>query len=253
MTTFCPQCGASPRLQDIHADTRTIQCRFCGTQYSADELVSDPWDGQTEKKKRRAAVFDASQPRNIKLREEGLTLVMDRRTPLAKALGVLAFSVFWLVVTLAIFGGMMSAAASRRSVTNMQASGSLSLFILIFVAIGLYTLIQGLYQLINTQTYRIDSHQIQVVNHPIPLPGKTIDTQALEQAYVQEHKHTSRSKHGTRTTYSYSVKLIFRDQAEHMTLTAGLPRDCALFIEQTLESYLHVEDVPVRGEYGKGA
>lgn len=240
MSMICPQCGASPRLQDIHQATRTIQCRVCDTRYSADDLMSNPWAEKPEKQKRQVNIV---QPANIHLHKEGTTLVLDYRQPwLGKLIGT-GVGIFWI-----IFGGAILYSLFRGvNPANSQMIPMLIGLLLVLASFtaGFYLLAISLRDLLTSKTFRINPQQIEIINHPLRRPGKTIDIHRLQHVEARITSDLIVRNTLTQTVYPYSVvKLIFSDHTEPVVLLAHIPFQDALFIHETLRDYLHLEDAP---------
>jgi hypothetical protein len=121
-------------------------------------------------------------------------------------------------------------------------------FYLISVAIGIgltYYVIAGWLN----RTHIIISHnKIAVYHRPIPwLGNKELDASNLKQLYTK--RKISQSGNGTSVTYE--VHAIMRND-RNIKLVRGLESsEQALYIEQEIEKYLGIEDLPVKGELGE--
>ena len=122
------------------------------------------------------------------------------------------------------------------------------LFPLIHVAVGVwlvYYVIAGWFN----HTHIFVSHGKLAVRHkPIPWIGnKEIASSNLKQLYTKEK--ILRSRNGR--TVRYEVHAITHG-GRNVKLVEGLDSsEQALFIEQEIEKYLNITDVPVKGEFGE--
>lgn len=243
MPLFCPMCGGPSRFVDIDDQTQSIRCRFCNAEYSAAQLVNEQGRRDDPRDRRRREI-KLPQPKSIQMREDGLDLIITRKWKVSSGLGALFFAVVWLIPSILIF-----------AVPDTQWEGGEAppfWFGALFIGVGLLVLVIAIYALVNSTTYRINRQRIVVTHHPLPWPGKTLDLDGVEQLYVKQHISTSRSSNGSSsTTITYSLNKILRD-GQHVTIDNNLQPEAALFIEQEIERLLRIENLPVRGEYGKG-
>ena len=125
------------------------------------------------------------------------------------------------------------------------ASGNLItlLFPLLHVAVGIgltYYVVAGWFN----RTHIYVSHGKMAVRHgPIPWFGnKELDTSSFKQLYTKEKISRNRNR-----TVTYETHVITRDSKD-LKLVGGLDTsEQALYIEQAIETYLGIEDMPVKG------
>ncbi len=241
MPMFCPACGGPARFIDIQTETQTIKCRFCGAEFSAAQLLNE--EGRREEERPRRKEIRLPQPKSVKMREDGLDLLITRKWPISTGIGALFFGIVWTGIT-SVFILIPSDGWEGGDAPPFW-------FIGLFLAIGLLTLATGIYSLVNSTTYRINRQRIVLTHHPLPWPSKTLDLDGVEQLYVKQHVSTSSSNGRSSTTITYSLNKVMRD-GRHIKIDSNLQPEAALFIEQEIERLLRLENVPVRGEYGKG-
>ena len=84
----------------------------------------------------------------------------------------------------------------------------------------------------------------------VPLPylgNKTVEASDVKQVYSKER--ISRSRRGGSVTYEVHA---LTHSGRNLKLLSGLPNsEQALFIEQEIERFLRIQDVPVRGEIAR--
>ncbi|MFQ3646216.1 MAG: hypothetical protein SNJ54_02800 [Anaerolineae bacterium] len=242
MPMFCPMCGGPARFVDIQTETQTIKCRFCNAEYSAAQLLNET--GRREEPRNRRKEIRLPQPKSIKISEDGLDLIITRKWPVSSGIGALFFGIVWTCISSFIF--LIPAGEWDGGEAPPFWFGAL------FLGVGILVLVIGIYALVNSTTYRINRQRITLTHHPLPWPGKTLDLDGVEQLYVKQHISTSRSSSGgSSTTITYSLNKVMRD-GRHVTIDSNMQPEAALFIEQEIERLLRLENLPVRGEYGKG-
>jgi hypothetical protein len=135
------------------------------------------------------------------------------------------------------------------SMVSQGAPWIMILFPIGHVAVGVGLTYYTIAGFMNRTFIKINQQWITVTHGPLPWIGnKRIDRIQIGQLYAEEiRSQTSRGG----TSYQYLLNIILRDNTK-LKLLAGLPSpDVALFIEQTIEEYLCIEDKPVIGEISK--
>lgn len=121
----------------------------------------------------------------------------------------------------------------------------IAFFLPIFhVAMGVWLIYLSIASWFNRTIITASPSKISIRHRPIPWMGN-IDMNAfnLKQLYTKEI--VSRTRNGTSLTYS--VRIITND-GRNKELIADLESiEQALFIEQKIEKYLNITDVPVKG------
>jgi hypothetical protein len=238
MPMFCPMCGGPARFIDIQAETQSIRCRFCQAEYSAAHLLNE--QGQREDPRdRRHKEIRLPQPKSVKVREDGLDLLITHKWPVLSAIPAFIFGTIWTCIS-SIF--LLIPASDWEG-----GEAPPFWFIGLFLSVGVIVLLTGVYMLFNSTTYRINRQRLVVKHHPLPWPGGTFDLDGVEQLYVKQHINRSSNS----TSVTYSLNKVTRD-GRHTQIQSGLQPEVALYIEQEIERLLRIKNVPVRGEYGKG-
>jgi hypothetical protein len=112
------------------------------------------------------------------------------------------------------------------------------------VIANVYTTMTGL---LNSTHIIIGQGKLVVRHKPIPwLGNKNIDTSNFKQLYSIDKIH--RSKNGSYQTYE--VHAITRDDLTIKLVTGLETSEQALYVEQEVEKFLGIEDIPVKGEIG---
>ena len=131
----------------------------------------------------------------------------------------------------------------------IRASNTMMLvFPLIHVVIGAGLTYYVLASYINRTYIRVDQSYISITHAPLPAFGnKTVSASDVKQVYSKER--VSRSRRGTSVTYE--VHALTHSGRNTKLLGGLLNSEQALFIEQEIEKFLRIKDVPVRGEISR--
>ena len=126
-----------------------------------------------------------------------------------------------------------------------QANLLMVLFPLIHVAAGIGITYTALACWVNTTRITVDQGKVTVRHGPLPWIGnKELDASNLKQLYSKEQISNSRNS----TTVTYEVHAVTAT-GKNEKLVSGLESsEQALYIEQEIERYFRIEDVPVRGQ-----
>jgi len=129
-----------------------------------------------------------------------------------------------------------------------QKAYTMGLFGLAHGAVGIGLLYGTLAGFFNKTYFRMAYDSLSIRHRPFPWIGqRTIAKGELKQLYSTKVIH--HGEHGD--TVTYAVRVITR-QGKTIELVSGLlSSEEALFIEQEIEKYLKIEDVPVPGELSR--
>ena len=115
-------------------------------------------------------------------------------------------------------------------------------------AIGLGLTYGTIAGFVNRTLIRISPSQLTVGHGPLPWWGnKQLDATGIAQVYCKER--VSRGRNGTSITYA--VHAALRDGADAKLVDALDSPEQALYLEQEIERFLGIKDVPVRGELAR--
>jgi hypothetical protein len=118
-------------------------------------------------------------------------------------------------------------------------------FPLFHVAMGVGLTYYTLTRLVNRTTIEVSRNQLTIRHGPLPWPGN-LDVPGSHFTQLYGEEITTKNK-GT-TTYTYNLIALDRD-GRKVKLISGLPeKDQVLYLEQTLERRLGIEDTVVEGE-----
>ena len=123
------------------------------------------------------------------------------------------------------------------------------LFPILHVIAGIGITYTVLTSFFNKTTIDLIDDELMIKHGPIPWfrGNQDVNINEIEQFYVRE----IRSQNNNSTTYNYGVWAIMMD-GSRLDLTNGvtMTADYALVVEEKLETYLDIEDVPVKGAFG---
>jgi hypothetical protein len=124
------------------------------------------------------------------------------------------------------------------------------LFPILHVAVGVYLTYYTLCLFFNKTFIDADSQYLTVVHKPIPWwrGNRKIPTGQVKQLYVVEKKSTG--KNGVSYTYELRAKLRDGSEKDLLSLDGASSEDIHA-IEEHLERFMGIEDLPVKGEYAK--
>ena len=119
------------------------------------------------------------------------------------------------------------------------------LFPLIHVGIGVGLTYYVICSVVNTTTILVSRGVLSLTHGPLWWPGGSLEipTSEVDQLYCTRHVH----RHKNSRSVTFTVNVLQRDQIS-AKLLSGLNKQQALYIEQTIEDHLKIEDVPVDGE-----
>ena len=183
--------------------------------------------------------MDVGLPDKLELRNEGSGMEISWRWFGWSVLFMTVFAVFW--------DGFLFVWYSIALSTG-PALSLMTLFPIIHVAIGVGITYSCLACWINRTSVKVNQGRITVRHGPLPWIGnKELDAASLKQLYTKEKVTTNRNS----TTTTYEVHVLTAN-GRNVKLVSGLEfSEQALYIEQEIERYFRIEDVPVRGQIGE--
>jgi hypothetical protein len=154
--------------------------------------------------------------------------------------GSAAGTVAIIAVTIGMIQKMQSLMASGSETLMLEACG------IVMLAMW-YT---PLAHILNKTHFIVSRGMIEVRHRPLPWPGnKKLIIKNIKQLYVREKVRIVEGERRSQEFY-YEVRAILRRR--HVTLYGPLQSsEQAFYIEQKIEEYLGIEDVPVAGEGGR--
>lgn len=224
----CRNCGSTLAPEHISAQLAAARCPHCHALFALPaSLAAPPSIPRPE----------VALPPRFTLRHHDGTLTITRRWFSPVAFFLLFFAVFWngfLIVwhTIALSGGMWF----------------MSAFGLIHTAVGLWLIYWVAAMFMNSTVIHASRDWLQVRCGPLPWPGK----QDLPRPQIHQLYCTEKVSHGKNgSSAQYRVEAVL-DGNRRATLAKGFANpEQALFVEQQLEKFLGIADLPVAGEHGR--
>ncbi len=280
MHVHCESCNAMVRADDMNLATGLAKCRFCHAVFplpgellgparpavppplAAPDLSpaalsasraapppsssTEPAEGETvevwEDEERVEVWEDLPGVRPIVVRPEGLGVIdqggsrmIVRRWRSLKYWFFAVFSVFWMGFLVMWYGMALLSGAPLVFL----------LFPLIHLAVGVGLVYVTAAGFLNRTHLRVADGVLTVTHGPVPWPGnRSIPLAELEQLYTEEK--VARGKNGV--TVTYDLKGVLRNGRRVSIFSGADDRDVALYAERQLETWLGIQDRPVRGE-----
>jgi hypothetical protein len=234
----CPSCGSALRALDISQETMSGRCPACHTLVdlrAAAPLPVPAAAGTRHDLGETRDMLPVPLPAGIRVEARGRDLAIVRRWFSWVYLLLLFFCVMWFGFLAVWYGLAFSSDAPLM----------FKLFPLIHVAAGLFLAYTTVAGFLNSTTFRIDRDHLTVRHGPLPWRGNLdVSTLQLEQLFCTEN--VVRTRNGT--TLRYGVEALLKD-GSHLKVVSSLDaREQALFIEQTLEKHLGIQNRRVRSE-----
>jgi len=233
----CKSCNAPILDSDIQWNLGLARCSHCGTVFN---LKGGPAASPANYGQQQVAANTNWQrpavplPPGLAVNNLGSGIEIDYRWFNWGILFVLFFAVFW--------NGFMIfwyAMALRSQAWPMALFGIFHLSIGIFLA---YTSLAGL---LNHTLIRVEMGELKIEHTPLPWMGNRV-LQVAEIAQLYSKEHISRSKNGTHITYAVHVALRAGNQIKLVDRLHTAEQ--ALYVEQTLERAMGIQDRPMSGE-----
>lgn len=208
---------------------------------------------QNEVSEEKSSSTPVPMPEGIDLRRGADSIAIDRRWKSSQFYFTLVFGVIWNIILFPMIGAFLGVGDEIGPF-----GGFMLVFFLPFIAVGVGMIYYSIAGFLNTTSIAVQNGQISVIHAPVPWPGgQSIPAGDITQLYVKEVRHTSTSSSSgrsgrRRTTYTYTVMVVFGPQNREKTLVRSLSEvNQALFIEYTIERFLGIADRAIRGEIRK--
>jgi hypothetical protein len=175
-------------------------------------------------------------PEKFNLNENAREVIIEKKWLSPRHIALCVFALIWNSMLVFFYSAMLMG----------QVPYFIYLFPILHVAAGIWMLYTSLCGFFNKTIIRADKQQITVRHTPLPWSGqKTVDNQDIHQLYVIQQIKSNRSS----TYITYDVQLITKNN-KALPLVKGLETaEEARFIEQKLETFLHIENNPVSGAF----
>ena len=234
MNITCPGCNAIVPAENIHLAEKIAKCSSCNSVFNcADQLSSitgnnNGYGGFFHSKS------EVQLPKRMSAGQVDLGYQITIKWFSPKFIFFLIFCLFWDGI-LSVFVFTFISQGEPHMILILSVHGLAGLGLTYYTIAGF----------LNTTIISIAGDQISVKMTPLPWFGmKTINAAGMQQFYCKQK--ISRGRNSTTITYEVHVKSA--DSGDYK-LIAGLDKEeQAFFIEQEIEKYLGIKDVPVQGE-----
>jgi hypothetical protein len=233
VTIHCKTCGAPLEERDLDRTRGLARCGHCDTVVELD--------------------FERPQPA-VRAPHERLPVAMPERFELEHEAGELVIRwgwfntrhLIWFVFLVGWFGVMVNEYTGFFSPTGPSgdaSSGEMLFVVLVHGGFGLVMAYVTLCGFINNTTVRARDGIVHIQHGPLPWPGSG-KVEGIRQLFSKEKVHQRRRG---RVSYSYELHAV---TTRGMRKLVGRLEEAAqaLWLEQTLEERLNIEDRPVGGE-----
>lgn len=249
MQLTCGQCGAPFRAADLHLDRGIAVCSACGgVQRLPGPIIPDA-KNKSEGPANRKPSIDVPVPERFTVEDDGHALTIR----FGWFQWILLFLLFFVIAWDSFLIGWYWMLTSGPFGGNNGMPDPFMLIFFVFpiahVAVGVGLTYFVLAGFLNSTVIRVVDGMLSVQHGPLPWRGNLdLLTDGIEQIYCQNKLHTSRDEDGrSSTSMHYEVHAVVAGQKRK--LLSGLREaDQALFVEQTLERFLKIEDRAVPGE-----
>ena len=249
MQLTCGQCGAPFRAADLHLDRGIAVCSACGGVQRLPGPITSGATSDSEAPVNRKPSGDVPVPDRFTVDVDGSELMIRWRWFQA----VLFFLLFFAIAWDSFLAGWYWMLTSEPFGGHAGMPGPFKLIFFVFpiahVAVGVGLTYFVLAGFLNSTVIRVFDGTLSVRHGPLPWRGNLdLPSDEIEQIYCQNKFRTSRNEDGhTSSSMQYEVHAIVAGQKRK--LLGGLHEaDHALFIEQTLERFLKIEDRAGPGE-----
>ncbi|HYH98412.1 hypothetical protein [Hyalangium sp.] len=234
MQLSCEVCHAPLRPEDVRLDIAVAKCHSCNAVY---DLSGRKARGLTAPASDRPRLTRAKAPLPARFQVEdndGATRITWRWFNPA-FIFLLFFCAAWDGFLVLWYGIALSADAPIIAI----------LFPIAHVAVGVGLTYYTLTGLVNRTTVEVSRNQLTIRHGPLPWTGnRDVPGRQFTQLYGEEVVKTNK---GTQTL-TYDLFALDRE-GRKIKLISGLnEKDQVLYLEQTLERRLGIEDAPVGGE-----
>lgn len=232
MLLDCPHCQTLVSAKDINLDSGEAHCSHCGQVFDfEDEIKKDPF--------RRPEIVMPEGVDVLKL-SSMLDIVVDwyQAAPKRRIGSMVFSSFFWNIVLIPL-------------ILFLAFNGQFVMVLFFFghVLTGLALVAYLIALFLNKTHIEVTEEGINLRHEPIPTPFNKdihIPKSSIAQLYVS--KYTQRfGRERKKGIEAYALHAVTTN-GKVIDLVKGMNAEAQLFLEQEIETYLKIKDVPVRGE-----
>lgn len=249
MQLNCGQCGAPFRAADLHLDRGIAVCSACGGVQRLPGPVTSETPHNAGASANRKSQGDVPVPDRFTVENDGMELTIRQRWFQWGLLFLLFFAIAWDSFLVGWYWMLTSGPFGGNNVMPDPMKLIFFVFPIAHVAVGVGLTYFVLAGFLNSTVIRVADGILSVRHGPLPWRGDLdLPSDEIEQIYCQNKLRSSRDDNGhASTSMSYEVHAVVAGLKRK--LLSGLHEaDHALFVEQTLERFLKIEDRAVPGE-----
>lgn len=229
MKVSCPNCNSEIPASDVDIKSRIAKCIACSNIFDCSDQL-DAISSKDDHKERE----NIGMPKGILMKKDIGKLIIERNWFSPAIIFLTGFCLFW-------DGFMITwyAIAISKGIWIMALFGTLHAIVGICLT---YFVVAGY---VNRTYITVTSSMFEIKHKPLPFfKAISMPSRDLKQLYSKEN--ISRSSDSASCTYEVHAKTY---SGENIKLVDNLQNgEQALYIEQEVERYLHIDDEPVRGE-----
>lgn len=224
----CPNCNTAIKSEDINISQVVAKCSNCHTVFSFSEQLL-----QSGRERPEVLLPDGMDA--LKLMSE-----LDIRFKWRKSMSgfLIFFTIFWNAIVIPM-----------TLVALFTGAFEMLLFMSLHILIGVSMLYYTIAVFVNTTYIIVDHGKISIEHRPLKIPfypNREIPSRNVEQIYTYKYES---SKTNGRPNYSFAVQAKLKNGSEVKLLKGLKNANQAQYIEQEIERFLRIKDMPVEEEY----
>jgi len=232
MQLHCPNCRSPIPASDINIREMAAKCIDCQHLFFFDR--------------------DGVQPATATSTSKGAIELPDGMK-VQRLLNELEISYNWrrhasgFLILFGLFWNAMLIPFLLVGLTSGQYVVLLAISLHLLIGIGLLYYI--LASLLNTTYVSVTPLELQVEHRPLPVPMQTkrvLSSRQIAQVYVKKYAN---GKTNGQPNWAYAVEVLLQNQAAIRLLGGLKTADFALYLEQEIERFLHIDDRRVKAEW----
>jgi hypothetical protein len=235
MQLSCEVCHAPLRPEDVRLDLAVAKCHSCNAVYDLSGRKARGLSAPAQDRPRLVRP-KAPLPSRFKVTEEdGAATRITWRWFTPAHIFMLFFCIAWDGFLFMWYG----IAFTTDSPLIMK------VFPIAHVAVGVGITYSTLTGFLNRTTVEVSRHRLSIRHGPLPWVGnRDVPGRQFTQLYGEENVKTNKGS----TSYTYDLIALDREGRKIKLLSGLTEKDQVLYLEQTLERRLGIEDTPVDGE-----
>jgi len=240
LTLQCPSCGGK---SSFSSNSNRFVCQYCGNEHifhlpaqRADAVLA--LKGGVDRALRARLRPVSPRPGKVRLKKDDQSLRLSWRWFSSKFLFLIFFCIAWDSFLVFWYGAALAMPGTPWIMI---------VFPIVHLAVGIGLTYYTLAGIFNTTTVNVDRNTFSVQHDPFPWSGEIkVPVERLSQFYCKEKRVSTENGN----QYSYQLSAVLKNGQEYPLVSNLESPDLAAFLEQQIESWLHIDDVEVAGEIG---